>query len=409
MSTARSILHRRGLELLRGGAYLAALNSLENTLREHGSHVGLRSDLAFAAYLAGDMGAFRQFVEALEAEFDLARPRLTEKNRILTHVALAKFLEELGRVADALNHVDEALALLSPGDDFEIQVKAQKLRLFSSFGRESEVAALYQDCLFASERNPDLLIESFHALILAEARLLGFAAALARLKALAKRKELLPSDLRLCAMDLLEISLESECAEDRQAILTLLPLLPGDAPDAFEQELLRICQHRAPVSEEDFLRWSRTVSPMGYLRLLAIEHRRTGQAKRFALQLESLDHRSRQFLQRKWRPYFPSQEIIEMVVDPARRTIRFERNVLTFGAKAQPWDLLKILSASETMCPVQLMDKLGLQGTESEEESLRINLLRLNKRLCALAGVDWALRYRKQAVQRNPLIKLTFI
>ncbi|MEL4383315.1 hypothetical protein, partial [Shewanella algae] len=73
-------------------------------------------DLAFAAYLAGDMGSFRLYVNALEAEFRDARPRLSQRSRVLTQISLAKFLEELGRVAEASDLIDAATGQLAPGD-----------------------------------------------------------------------------------------------------------------------------------------------------------------------------------------------------------------------------------------------------------------------------------------------------
>ncbi|MGZ3652961.1 MAG: hypothetical protein ACXWSC_17400, partial [Bdellovibrionota bacterium] len=87
MSAARTSAHKHGRELLRSGAYQDAIRAMEQTVLLHGSHVGLRSDLAFAAYLAGDMGTFRLSVNALEAEFGAARPRLSEKSRLLTQVS----------------------------------------------------------------------------------------------------------------------------------------------------------------------------------------------------------------------------------------------------------------------------------------------------------------------------------
>lgn len=190
MSAARTEAHKQGRELLKSGAYQDAVRTFEQTLALHGSHVGLRSDLAFAAYLAGDMGSFRLYVNALEAEFRDARPRLSQRSRVLTQISLAKFLEELGRVAEASDLIDAATGQLAPGDALDFPVKAQKLRLLVSFGREDEVAPLYHECLFASERDPSHLIECFHALLLAEARLLGFSSAWARLLSLAKREDL---------------------------------------------------------------------------------------------------------------------------------------------------------------------------------------------------------------------------
>ncbi|MGZ3693063.1 MAG: hypothetical protein ACXWQO_02430 [Bdellovibrionota bacterium] len=410
-SAARTNAHKQGKLLLRDGSYSEAVSSFEQTVQLHGSHVGLRSDLAFAAYLAGDIGSFRRFVSGLEAEFALASPSLNEKSRILTLISLAKFQEELGRVAAALENIDSALSQLAPGHELELSVKAQKLRLFASFGREGEVAALYRDCLTVSENKPNQFFECFHALLLAEARLLGFSAAMARLQDLAKRSDLFPSALRLCAMDLLEIALETKNISGQCEILDLLPKLPGDAPDPYELELLRLAEGALPVSDEIFLQWSRIASPMSHLRLLGLESRRyngnTTQARaRLALLLEGFDHRTRQFLQLKWRDSLQSEQILELVVNEKSLSIQCGERTLRFSPRAQPWDILKVFVNSESMSPEALLQRLGKRESETELEGLRINLLRLNKKLAALAGVDWIFRYGKNGVQKNPKVKL---
>ncbi|MGZ3655780.1 MAG: hypothetical protein ACXWR1_21295 [Bdellovibrionota bacterium] len=414
MSAARTSAHKHGRELLRSGAYQDAIRAMEQTVLLHGSHVGLRSDLAFAAYLAGDMGTFRLSVNALEAEFGAARPRLSEKSRLLTQVSLAKFFEELGRVADAAELVDSALAQLTPGHELDFQIRAQKLRQLASFGRDDEVAPLYRDCLFASERNPNQLIECFHALILAEARLLGFASAWARLLELARRSDLFPSDLRLCAMDLLEFALETQQDDAIARILTFLPVLGGQEPDAFERELLQLAHGAPAASEEDFLRWTRLISPMGHLRLLALEAKRPGGANqaartRLALQLDSFDHRTRAFLSRKWRSAFISDEVLELEVRTDTLTVSLGDKTLTFGARAQPWELLRVLSGEAEIPPQKVLAALDKRDEQCEHESLRIQLLRLNKKLMPLAGLDWVVRYSKHGVQRNPRVRLRFV
>jgi hypothetical protein len=409
MSASRAAAHKHGRQLLAQGAYVEAARSFEQTIALHGSHVGLYSDLAFAAYLAGDMGSFRLHVNALEAEFQAARPRLSERSRLLTQISLAKFLEELGRVADAVELIDLTSAQLKPGAELHFQVKAQKLRLLVSFGREDEVSGLYHECLYASERNPNHLIECFHALILAEARLLGFDSAWARLLELAKRDDLFPSDLRLCAMDLLEQTLESDQNAASERILAFLPALAAEEPDAFERELQRAARGET-ATEEDFLRWTRTVSPMGNLRLLALAARRSvsGARQRLSLLLESFDHKTRAFLSRKWRAAFQSEEVLELEVNEGTLSVRAGEKTLTFGARAQPWGLLRALGEKHEVPPQAVLAALSKRDEQSEHESLRIQLLRLNKKLAPFAGLDWVVRYSKQGVQRNPRVKLRF-
>jgi hypothetical protein len=402
--SARLEAHREGSRLLRSGEYARALEAMEASLKEHGSHVGLRADLAFTAYLAGDMGAFRLHTEGLEAEFRRAEARLGEKSRLLTLVSLAKLCEELARVADAAEYIERALSVLGPGHPQDFHVRCQRLRLLASFGREDEAAPLYRDCLGVSERNPHHLIECYHALLLTEARLLGWGAAWARLESLAKREDLRSADLRMTVMDLFEIALEKGDAAAQSTAREFFRRHPGEAPDAFEAELLRLSE--APASEADFLRWTRAVSPMGQLRLLALEAARPGAdgqpaRARLAFLLESLDHRSRQLLQRKWRAVFAGGEEQTFEINEARREIRCNGKTISFGPRAQPWELLRAFAETGEFAPGALLKALGKRDSESELESLRIALLRLNKKLAPLAGLDWVLRFGKLKVQRH--------
>lgn len=408
--SARRTAHLEGAELMREGDYRRAMLALEQTLTDHGSHVGLRSDLAFAAYLAGDMGSFRLFVDGLEAEFRASESLLSLKSRTLTLVALAKFSEELARVANAADYIERALSLLPPGHGDTFQVRGQKLRLLASFGREDEATLLYRDCLQVSERNPHHFIECYHALMLSEARLLGWAAAWARLEALAARKDLLASDFRLTALDLLEIALEQGDPAASAQALAFYRSHPGDAPDPFERELLRLSESPPAASESDFLRWTRELSPMAQLRLLALEAQRPGGAsegarRRLSLQLDALDHRSRAYLQRKWRSAFSGESAITLTTDEAARAILCGEKRLQLSARAQPWELLRALRSGTEQSPEAMLLALGRSDSESEHESLRINLLRLNKKLAPFAGLDWVVRYGKQKIQIHPRVR----
>lgn len=412
---ARTRAHKEGFALLQNGAYQDAQKILSETIELHGSHVSLHSDLTFAYYLAGDMGNFRLSVARLEQEFEHARALLSPRSRILTLVSIAKFCEELGRVSDALAHIEQAILLLSPDSSLNPRVRAQKLRLLASFGREDEVAPLYRDCLHATEANPQDLIECFHALLLAEARLLGLQAAWPRFLELSKRAELQSADLRLCLLDLLEIAIEKGDDTGRLAMLEFLSSGPGVGElDAYEGELFLMARlPRLAAKDEDFFRWTRSVSPMCHLRLLALEASRPGGSRdsartRLVLALEGFSHQDRQMLVRKWRTVFKVEDTFTLEVDPAHHCIKFGQKLLTFNAKAQPWELLRVLSELPEGEMEAVLSALGKGDNESERESLRIAVLRLNKKLIGLVGLDWVIKFSKQSVQLNPLVRFQF-
>jgi|GEM_PF-2956209 len=411
MSAQRRHLHSEGIKHLQEGRYLEAQKVLEKALTEFGSHVAVRSDLVFTAYLQGDFGAFRIFTNSLEHEFQNVCSKLSPKSRRLTHISLAKFCEELGRVHEALEHLAEAERNTSPGDSDFFLIAAQKLRLLASYGREDELAPAYRDCLQASERDPQSLIECGHALLLAEARLLGWNAACARLDWLRQRNDLQAADIRLCGFDLLEIALERRDTPARNLTLDFLGRI--EVADPYEKELLQLARGCPGKSEVELLEWSRTLPIMAQLRLLALECRREGGSQeaaraRLVLLLESLDYRSRAFLTRKWQASLSAGHTTqkEMVVDESARSISCHGNFLHFGARAKPWELLRLFAQAEKVSPEDALGMLHRRDSEFERESLRIALLRLNKKLAPLVGLPWVLRYGKQQIEINPKCKI---
>jgi hypothetical protein len=397
------------------GAYDDARKLFSSTLEIHGSHVHVVADLCYTNYLIGDMGAFRLSVARLETEFKAARAQLSPKSRIQTLVNLSKFYEELGRVAESLESIDLAVELLGPANPLDFRVRAQKLRILASFGREDELSLLYRDCLHASAAKPQDLIECFHALCLAEARLFGLQAAWPRFLELSKNPDLQAADLRLALLDLLEIAIEKNDFTSRLAMLEFLSGHNGVGElDAFEGEIFLMARlPNIAAQDQDFFRWTRSVSPMCHLRLLALEALReggnnSGARARLVVQLESFDHKTRQFLSRKWKGAFQSEEAVELLVDPDNQCILNGEKVLSFGARAQPWDLLRAISAGVELPIEKVLVSLGRRDCEAERESLRMNALRLNKKLIPLAGLDWVIKTSKQSVLVNPLVKLRF-
>jgi len=397
----RESQHQVGRELMARGDYAQAVTTLESALSAFGPHVGLISDLAGSAYLQGDMGKFAQFVERLEAEFTGSRALLSEKSRILTHVTCAKFFEEMGRIADAFREIDLALALIPEGDLLAFHVRCQKLRILASFGRESETAALYQACLTVTEGAPQLKIECFHALLIAEARLFGVKQAWPRLDAIAKAAELQNADLRLCAVDLLEIALETETIDVQIRLLEFIDHLRLSKFDRYEHTLLRLAR-REQLSLDDIFAWTRTLAPMGVMRLYALclklnppEDVRDGVRRRLLFQIQSYDQHTRKLLSTKWAALLAERRLLEL--DTQRGLVRSGTAAISLATGRASLALTKALAHG-------LTDTLELQTCLElhDQENLRIQILRLNKRLSEKFGVDWLFKYRKSVIAMNP-------
>jgi len=334
VSQARTIAHREACSLMHKGAYLDAQKLFSSTLEIHGSHVNVVADLCYTNFLIGDFAAFRLSVERLEMEFKLARAQLSPKTRIQALVNLSRFYEELGRVSESVESIDLAMELLGPGNPLDFSVRAQKLRFLATFGGEDELSPFYRDCLHASSVKPQHLVECFHALCLAEARHFGLQVAWPRFLERTKNSDLKAADIRLALLDLLEIAIEKNDSTSRIAMLEFLSSQQeiGEA-DAFEGEVLLMARlPQIAAQEQDFFRWTRSVSPMCHLRLLALESLReggnnAGARTRLLIQLELFDPQTRQFLTRKWKGAIHLEHAIEPVANRDNQCVPFHTPV----------------------------------------------------------------------------------
>jgi hypothetical protein len=406
---SRASAHKRGSTQLHSGDYAGAVKTLRECVKEFGPHVGPLSDLVFAAYLSEDMGVFNLAVEQLEAEFEHALPKLSKEAEAFTRVALSKAFELLGRIADAFEQIDQLIAQLpkAKGDHLLIQVKCQKLRLLASFGRENEVSDLYRQCLGISESSPQQLAECFHSLMIAEARLFGLGATWPRFLHLSLTPGLPEADVRLCLIDLLEVALDHHDLAAQASILAFIESEKITGFDRYEQAVIRMAEDPASaLSAEEIYEWKRFMPYFSLVRLLALELKRgagNGELKKKLLFLyQSLDHRSRRLL-KNWMP--PLEEAASLELDAKAKTLRAGKASLSFAKSPQSWAILEILVKAGKISPPDMLTKLGRSDTSQNTESLRISVLRLNRKLAAFAHADWAIRFGKEKIELNPALR----
>ncbi len=413
MSNARSVAHKKATSLLHRGAYAEAISALQKCLDEYGPHVGPLSDLVFAAYLHEDMGLFALAVEWLESEFSLSREKLSAASQAKTRVVLSKSYELQGRIAESFSEIEIVLKLLAKGDPLHFQVRCQKLRLLASFGRETEVTTLYQQCLGVSDADAQVMIECFHALLLAEVRLFGLAATWPRFLHLSKTKHLQAMDLRLCLIDLLEVALESRDDFSRQLILEYIDKNELNEFDHYESILLQMAREpEKALGFSDVFAWTRRMPLFGIIRLLALELIRRGDQgsteiqKQFLFHVQSLDHRSRRMLTKKWGTILDVPAGVAIRLEAKNKSLHFGKKGLSFAKSPQGWDVLAILGKEKEVSPDRLLSLLGKKSEYQNLESLRISLLRLNRKLSQFLSIDWVIRFSKEKIKINPGIEI---
>lgn len=409
ISKERSLAHGRGLELLKSGEYARALETLQQSLERFGPHVGLLADLAGAAYLQADIGRFVLAVERLESEFRESKGLLSRKSQLLTHIALAKYFEELGRIHEAFLNVEKAMELADAGDVQTLRVRCQTLRLLASFGKENELGSAYRQCLAASESFPQIRIECQQALLLAEVRLFGFSQARTRLSALLYEEGLQAADLRLSVIDLLEIAIERRDFTAIADLSNFVEVQKLSDLDPYEKAILTLARDGAfAINQNNLFHWSQTVTPYAYLRLLALtvviapdKSQAQELRRRFLFQIQSYDHLTQKILFKKWPSLGAQDHESKIDVWRAEQRICFDGRSLSFKASPLSWTLLNCIADGERD-PLAILKKLAKHQDSAENlESVRIALLRLNKKLAAFIGLDWTLKFRKEGVVVN--------
>jgi len=402
----RKKAHAAAAEALRSGAYADAIEIARDGVRRFGPHVGLLSEIVHARYHSGNVEHLRLAVSELETEFAAAENSLCPGSRARTLVTLAKYYEELARVGEAFGAIDAALDCLGGSDPYVVIAKAQRLRLLASFGREAEVALLYDYCVGVSENNPDVLIETFHALLLAECRLFGFAIAWERfLSVAAKGSQLQAADLSLCAIDLLEALLELGDAGNVKKVLDWYEANGASPTDAYERELLELARGHLP-GPDALLRWTR-LTPLARSRLLALSARAQPELRRHFLFLaQAFDYRTRALLATKWPSLLATDEGPTLVLEGAARTARCGGKAVDLRKSPHSWTILATLVERGDLEASELLGPLAKRGdTIQELDSVRINVIRLNRRLATAFGVGWVLRFAKGRVTLNPRLR----
>lgn len=406
MSSARQQFHARAVKALRAGDYAEAIRVLNACLAECGPHVGPLSDLAFAAYLHEDIGLFSLTAERLGGEFAVAQRKVSLSSRVKTRIVLSKCHELEGRVAQALAELDEALGEIPPGDPLSLDARCQKLRLLASLGREQDTSALYRQCVSVSEEDPQRWIECFHSLLLAEARLFGFSATWARFLAIASEKELQAADLRLCLIDLLEVAIETANEEGRAAILAYLRQEKVTGFDTYESTLLSIANGER-LQLEQLLAWKKKVSSGNLLKLLALAISQDAGPvadlrRQLLFLLQGLDHKSRSLLQAKWAGLLDGNTLASVHLNEASQSLLCGGRVLSFAKSPQAWALLRCLVVEGIRDPEEILVKISRASSFESLETLRIGLLRLNKKVANFLELPWVFRYAKAGVRVHP-------
>lgn len=407
----REELHKEARGYLAKGQYESTVQILTSAINQFGPHVGVLADLTTAYYLQSKMDHFEAALEKLRNEFEICKSILKKNHYFKTAMILAKFFEEIGEVALALDLYKE-IQEKTDFNDLRIikKVKIQKLRLQSFLSIFENLETLYNDCMRITEFDDDLQVELEHGLMLSEFQLFGYASAKTRLLNFLGRPQTSDYDHRLFLGDFIEEAINRGTAQEDNDI----PVSNLQNGDAFEQTLLGLYLDPPKVLlPQQINQLTSQISKMGLLRLLILSLRRhNGESyqeeirKRIFIIIQSLSARSRQLLQKKWN-------LNDISTQPMNNyKLYLHSNYLIWNNQKISLNshrtLLKILEFFSHKKQASLEEFVSsvfeTQFTESTYDRIRISFSRANKVLTIWLGQTNLLKISKTHVLWNSSI-----
>ena len=131
------------------------------------------------------------------------------------------------RPEEARGLLEGTLAELSPEDELHAKALARYLRYLARFGSEQELSRAFAASFAQGGSDPE-------GILLAEARLRGFASAWQRFLFFARQEDISLGQLQSCALSLLEHALETDQEQSVSRALAFLPALSPAPRSGFE-------------------------------------------------------------------------------------------------------------------------------------------------------------------------------
>lgn len=135
--------HYLGLIKMRQGSFEQAITIFTNTLGKNGYHLSVILDLATCFYVTGQMYNWQKMVDLALTEYSKSHEKFSLHKKVQNGITLAKFIEEKGLVAEALDLYTDLLKLELETADF-VKVSAQIVRLHGQYSLKMDISEDYQ-------------------------------------------------------------------------------------------------------------------------------------------------------------------------------------------------------------------------------------------------------------------------
>lgn len=417
LSQKRIMLHFIGLAHVYSGHLNKAKLNLLTAIKEGGENIGLIRDLACVYYQLGEIDLWRHTYKQLQQTLHEQDQMLSLESKVSSSLILAKFLEEEGQVAQALETFENCLAQSRThkySSEIYLQCLCQVVRLKSQFKSGPNLGALYSELISQRPQNlsVDLKTEWQHALMLAEISLIGVGHAWARVIDILESPMVACADRRLIFFDFVEELLVRGLALPT-GLENHIPNMEG--ADLFEREVYRLAfEPQAKRSIAELSGLAAELSWAGYLRLLilymAVEQNANKSDElqnKIQLILGAVSLESRPFWLNRMRPFLPNKEL-KLEYSPRHRILIYKGKRIDLSRKRGMMIVLESLATQSRWSVESMIERVWATDYSPEHyHRLRMTVHRLNQLIFEITAYQKSIEINSDTVCLTPSVNLS--
>lgn len=387
----------------------AAEEALE-ALKLHGSHVGLRADLAVCFYRIGNLHKWRLSLQELAQEFQLCRNQLSMESRLRTALILAKFYEEIGEIALAIHQLEQEIATmenLGVKDEIQLKILANFLRIQSLVGLSLGQSQVRRDLELSKHLCSDSTqVELEHSLMLHDLELVGPSAAQNRLLSLIANQKLDSYDTELFLYDYIEACLTFGHTNFLKQVSQLLNI-PTSSDFG---HILKSWLQQPSVNHWVWPVNTNQLTASEFIRLSSLflahasSEKSTELRTQLAYQLFDLSEESQAIWKR--RKKVSSKKSI-MTLDDVSKTLLHQDKRLSFKNKPVAFQFLSLLKLrpqwpTDTFC----RHMFSLDLSEDQYTRIRVMVHRMNKNIADEFQLEKIIHLNQQTITLNENVQI---
>lgn len=406
--------HFKGVILNRTGRFAESVQTLTATMEAYGENVNLLRDLMVGQYHLQDMSGFRMNLAKLERNLRTHENELSDTTLLSCEILTGKFLEEEGRLAQAMEYFERAnrRSLKSANLAHRVRTLVQKARWYGLYQPNTDLSVFYRDLisLNLAEITRDLRVEVEHSLMLIELRVIGADHAWHRV--LNNREAMDEIDRRLLCFDFIEGCLTQDLPLPKSVFEIINQF---ESLDPFEDYLKSLIEEKLEpeIKIQKLTSLASQLPWASYMRLLCVTanretNPRTRQeiSRKIRLIVESLDLKSQALWKSRLKEGLDNNEIkVDYLV--RRRSIAVQGRSIDLSKKKISLQLLEGLAKNSALSIDEAIELLWESTfTPEHYHRLRMGVHRLNVLVHKATGLGKIIEVDSQSVRLRPEVKL---